>query len=128
VVGRLGEPWRKFRGDAFDPGTDRRFGVVFQQVEVGEDFDEPATGREPMRPCSNLRERHAITGGPTGQKGDQGVEASVCGLTAPIVGGTEFPGVYRGGHEHGVVGFQGWMPPGRAREQSRLSTMVVRLS
>ena len=81
-----------------------------------------------MRPCSNLRERHAITGGPTGQKGDQGVEASVCGLTAPIVGGTEFPGVYRGGHEHGVVGFQGWMPPGRARGQSRHSAMVVRFS
>ncbi|BBZ43701.1 hypothetical protein MPRM_48270 [Mycobacterium parmense] len=81
-----------------------------------------------MRPGSNLGERHAITGGPTGQKGEQGVEASVCGLTAPIVGGTEFPGVYRGGREHGVVGFQGWMPPGRARRQSRLSALVGRSS
>ena len=81
-----------------------------------------------MRPRSYLRERHAITGRPTGHKCDQGVEASVCELTAPIVGGTEFPGVYRGGHEHGVVGFQGWMPPGRPRRQPRLPAVVVRFS
>ncbi|ELR85083.1 hypothetical protein W7U_07625 [Mycobacterium sp. H4Y] len=123
---RFTEPWRKIRGDAVDPGTDRRFGVVCQQVEVGENFDEAATRGEPMRPRSNLRERHAISGGPTGQKGDQGVETSVCGVTAPIVGGSAFPGVYRSGYEHGVVGFQGWMPPGRASRQSRLSAMVVR--
>lgn len=106
----LGESGRQLRGDTVDPGTDRRFGVVFQQVEVGEDFDEPPTGRKPMRPRSNLRERHAITGPPTGHKCDQGVEASVCDLTAPIVGGTLTKGA--GERETGNSGTDDQHPQG----------------
>lgn len=94
-----------------DPGTDRRDGVVMQQLQVGEHVGDPDTGGVWWCSSADLGERDGFTDRVAVEHHGQAVHRASDGGTRPPVGLAELFGAGRRRSQREVVRAQSWVLP-----------------